>query len=566
MDPKIRNFDTIEEFIREHPREAQLLVAEWENFVKENPEFAGITDVNQWYEKISWSAINPALFVGKEIQDAYSYIQPDSQAQQVPQPLSVPSNPMEILSLATPLLLLLQEPTDLMEDHPGYKKIQERKKQEWLKNNPGKDFSSKEGLDYLYGTLDGQDTSVLAKETEKEFRDKNPKTSKKYDERKKKQYDNFEDDPIYQRAVQQADNHAEARYTLFKSENPGLSKTERAKKRQELKKRTLEKQLDIFVESNEEKATAYAKQDQRFAAALHRKYVRDLIKAQKKYQIVTSGDPQLSLLLKQQKAREEISQIRNLINSVSPDPNQLAKKNSFWQRFKESLKKKQKTDILNTPPPPRRQSSAFTRTLGRGFQAINIATNPRAAATQFVTNQAIRQVRKRFLTKLEEKLAKYALQQAGRVIGLFAGGSWIPIVAVFLVLIFSLLMIGWSGGPTSSSSAPTPPTQPIPGFDLNLSSTTFDIGVSELIIDYKRDPTSPVSLDKITISIELNPPTLTYQSATDNPVCNPSPCGPTTQKVTWSLAGQSDQEQVSIRVKNSGQNDLPVTVEAEAVI
>lgn len=256
MEPEIKNFSEIERFIKERPKEADALAFKWQGFVKQNPEALSFRTAEEFH---AWLAqhpkTDPDIWLGKEIQDAYFYLRSqheDSQMQT--QGIVDPSTPpVNLAILALPVLALaFRDRPKIIEDDKDYQKIAEEQKKLWLGKNPGKDFTSKEGLDYLYGSLDDESAPTLKKDAGQAFRD-NPRYRKRierYDKESKKIYKNIDDDPRVIRTRKEIAAHIKARQ--------GYLKTHEEDKKPEDISRLIQKQSwERFVEKHPEKTKKY---------------------------------------------------------------------------------------------------------------------------------------------------------------------------------------------------------------------------------------------------------------------------------------------------------------------
>lgn len=89
MEPGIRNFKELEQFIKERPKEADALAFEWQEFIarnsRENPEIASIKSREGflvWVEQHPEKNIDTSIWVGKEIQDVYLYLKIQQQREE----------------------------------------------------------------------------------------------------------------------------------------------------------------------------------------------------------------------------------------------------------------------------------------------------------------------------------------------------------------------------------------------------------------------------------------------------------------------------------------------------
>jgi hypothetical protein len=274
MDPNIRNFSQIEKLIKENPRQADAQAFEWQHFLKTNaqssPELYSIGTSDEFYK---WAAEHPeknvdtSVWVGKEISEAYYYLRDQNEDSQMREDgiidqIKVPRDLTAMPILATSFM---QRPK-IMEDDREYQKIEEKLKNEWLKNNPGKDFFSKEGVDYLYGALDGKTKTSLHKEAEEAFR-KDPKFKERiarYNKEAKKIYRNKNSDPKMWLREHNAQQEISARLELLErrpknASSIKMSKQEFGKYQNDIIARVNEKSREEFAQSNPEKASEYFK-------------------------------------------------------------------------------------------------------------------------------------------------------------------------------------------------------------------------------------------------------------------------------------------------------------------
>lgn len=274
QDPKIRNFQQIEGWIRGGSPLAQNYVAKWQEFVtrtaKQYPDIVLIETSEDWS---AWLVDHPDLnitdrdvFVGKEIELAYGFLRETHEEDQMEKEGSIDLNNVPGNLLLIPgLALLFRDQIKLMEDDPFYQKIAEQKETEWLEKNKREDFNSKEGLDYLYGSLDDEDAPSLQKETEEEFRadKKLRKRAEKYDRENKKVYKKSSQDPALARHELMIEEHARARFELTKQADESV-------KYEDVYKRVSGWSFEKFVRDHPEKATAYSQSHEEIQTAFER--------------------------------------------------------------------------------------------------------------------------------------------------------------------------------------------------------------------------------------------------------------------------------------------------------
>src|SRR3989344_4578723 len=228
------------------------------------------------YTESSLARIDPkarSIYVGPEeianyyyYNDLNNYSETDSGRQETP---SKHGSPAGFLSL--PLIMLLGKKAKLLEEDKEYLKIEKRLKKEWLKNNNKKDFTSEEGLAYLYGNPEKLDAPNLRREAEKWFSEgldvkeetkkqkvvkKRAKKLEEYEKEKKKIYKNPDNDPAVISVNQNIVLHAAIRYAFLKIKNKGKKKEIKFEK---VLKDVKKDEWRRFVKKYKEKAKEYSK-------------------------------------------------------------------------------------------------------------------------------------------------------------------------------------------------------------------------------------------------------------------------------------------------------------------
>lgn len=214
MDPQIKDFAKIEQFIRNRPKSADDSVFQWQNFLKRYPEASSIQSREEFGAWAKAHNINPDIWSGREIADAYFYLREQHEMTQMQKEGGVDPSIVPQYLIAAPLLAsMFFQRKRIMQDDDDYKKIENTLKEDWLKKNPGKDFASKEGLDYLHGSLDNDNNPSLRKDAEKTFRanTKYQKRIERFDREKAKIYKHIDDDPAVARLKTEIDEHTNAR-------------------------------------------------------------------------------------------------------------------------------------------------------------------------------------------------------------------------------------------------------------------------------------------------------------------------------------------------------------------
>lgn len=257
MDPKIRNFKALEKFSQEHRRETLDLIETWEEFTEENPEVLRFQTAEEFYEYARQNPqknIDTSIWIAKELRDAQPYVRQETPSS--PNQESNKQNSMDFmgaLGVSALLTSAVMNKPKILEEDGKYMRISSDLQKKWLKENPGKDFSSKEGLDYLYGSLENKDGPNLHKEAEKLFRE-NPQNAgriERYDKEKTKVYKNPQDDPLVRYRSYVLWEHAKVRYYLLKKGDPSI-------KFDSVLEQIKNKAWEDFALDHPQKAEAYA--------------------------------------------------------------------------------------------------------------------------------------------------------------------------------------------------------------------------------------------------------------------------------------------------------------------
>ena len=318
--------DNISDYISKNPVLARGLELRWQDFRRKYnvPNFSSEEDLLAWSQKNQTGIPDPILFgfaISKFHEAQTKQQVPEAPQQETLSQTGQGSNPLSLLGL--PLLPFFGGRQNLMEDDEKFYKISEAKKKQWVKNNPGKDFLSREGLDYLYGSLDDPTAPNLLKETEKEFRDKHPKEADKYDREAKKISKNPENDLAVARLRHDIESHLEARKVLAKKNNT-------TENWDELRKKIERMEWDNFAVRYPEKATFYRERIPELEKVVVKKAVakdEELIKTlrDRDKTILTSKTPQAYEIARIKLTTEPmvISQpITREVNQTTPSPNE----------------------------------------------------------------------------------------------------------------------------------------------------------------------------------------------------------------------------------------------------
>src|SRR3990167_8975227 len=132
MEPDIKNFAEMERFIKENPREADAQAFEWQQFLKANtatsPELFSIEtseDFYKWAQEHPEKNINPSVWKGREISEAYYYLRDQHEDSQMHTDGQIDQSIISPTLIGTPLLAFafLQRSKTMQEDG-DYQKIE----------------------------------------------------------------------------------------------------------------------------------------------------------------------------------------------------------------------------------------------------------------------------------------------------------------------------------------------------------------------------------------------------------------------------------------------------------
>lgn len=253
-------------FLQSNPAAADELAGRWHAFTIQYPDVEGFSSfavLAKWARENNLPLASlQDLWTGKEITDEYFAERETEESVQEPtdQPTTHGTSGIELLALPLLAKMYLTK-LKILEEDKDYQKIAQLKQEEWLKKNPEENFSTKAGIDYLYGSLDNPTADTLQKDTEQAFREaaeKNPKLKKrleKYDTEKKKIYKKAYDDDAVKSIHASIRYEAQARHQLLAADDETKDTTF-----DEVQKQVAERTWKRFAEQFPEKAAAYAPQ------------------------------------------------------------------------------------------------------------------------------------------------------------------------------------------------------------------------------------------------------------------------------------------------------------------
>lgn len=256
------------QLIKESPLEAGVLALKWQEFVERYPDtasFETIGEFNIWikdHPEVDRDALNEILD-GKYVQDAYFLLREQHEEEQMRTKGRIDRSVTRAdLPHISNLETAYNNQPGIMEDDKDYQKITENLKKHWLEQNPGKDFKSRQGIDYLYGSLGNDKAPTLKEDAEKIFTDNHGIKAEKYKEAGRIVYSNPHDDPMVKNLRKTVAEHTKAR-----KEHLGAP----ADIGQTIQNKSLQK----FIKEYPEKAHVYTKKGGNIAAPQETRETRE---------------------------------------------------------------------------------------------------------------------------------------------------------------------------------------------------------------------------------------------------------------------------------------------------
>ncbi len=255
----------IENLITTKQKEVDKLAQNWILFVSQHPEISHFVLKQEFVAWAHTRNIDTSIWIGKEIRDVYFYLRQKHEEEQMEHTGHFDSHdiPPGLGALAFLGTLFSRERPKILEQDPHFKRILNEKADQWLKAHPGKDTNSKEWIDYRYGSLENFDAPTLFSHTEKEFKTKHESLWKKYNEERKKVYDDPTKDSTLIWHQEEIVLHTQARHELLKKTDPSVTI-------EHVQKQVETAHWERFVEKHPEKAAVYAQKHEDIKEAIVR--------------------------------------------------------------------------------------------------------------------------------------------------------------------------------------------------------------------------------------------------------------------------------------------------------
>lgn len=266
---KVRNSPALRAFIQQNPDNAREAISSWNEFASSYPDLGSITSSEQWY---TWLTSHPevkdeSLWIGKEVQVVW-----DDLSRENPQAQTTPTqtSPAPNLGLGSALgkgiggLGNAFIKASVLENEWDYQRVAYDLQREWRKEHGVEDFSSKEGADFLHGSLENPNGEGLDEKVRKKLAElattnqKLAKTLARHEEQKKKTYDNLNDDPSVSLTHNNIGSEYALRLALLEKENPNATTKEREALEAKLYEKISQKAWDKFTKNHPEKTQAYS--------------------------------------------------------------------------------------------------------------------------------------------------------------------------------------------------------------------------------------------------------------------------------------------------------------------
>jgi len=288
--------------------------------------------------------------------------------------------------LAMPAALFVKDRPELMENQGKYGKIKQellkQKEKEWKKLNPKKHFwsrrnyhTSKEYIDYYYGSLDTPDAPTIDTEAEKLFREKHPKIAKDYDEsgvkRDKKgnakQYKKASDDPAYISLHGKMEAYLQSRLSL-------LGKNATQEEKEALEKQIRTHEYDKWVAKHPERAAKYAELQKTYKQEDKDIHLDEALAKYQKQKDIESTKTQLEEYAKREGGKD-IKLVEDKVHRATPTVSQdqaAQRLEAAQKRFTDTQKPADQNTlvspsgrVLSTPIQPPASPSGLVSATGR---------------------------------------------------------------------------------------------------------------------------------------------------------------------------------------------------------
>ncbi|MEK7092405.1 MAG: hypothetical protein AAB907_02165, partial [Patescibacteria group bacterium] len=265
---KVRNSPQLRTFIQQNPDNAREAIQQWNEFASSYPDLGSVTSSEQWY---TWLASHPevkdgSLWIGKEVQVVWDDLSKEHAETQTAPTQTAPAPNLGIGSVLGKGMGGLGNAfikASVLENEWDYQRVAYDLQREWLKEHRVEDFSSKEGADFLHGSLTDPNNEGLDEKVRKKLAElaatnqKLTKTLARHEEAKKKTYGNLDDDPNVSLTHNNIGGEYALRRAILEKENPNATEKERVELEEKLYKQISEKAWDKFTKDHPEKTQAY---------------------------------------------------------------------------------------------------------------------------------------------------------------------------------------------------------------------------------------------------------------------------------------------------------------------
>ncbi len=450
MPVQVKNYPAIQRFIKYNGEQAHKYAQEWFLFQNKHPETQLLSSEEDW---LHWLAthrslgIDPQLWQSREIQEVLSEPLRDYSFQPQEPTQSAASNVSETVANVSKLLVPL-ESRDIEEDL-SYLTIKKQKMQDWQKNNPGKDFDTSEGQDYLYGSLDeNTPVTTLNEEAEKEFRERFSKKAEKYDKKRKVTFQKASNDWTFSNKLSSIDSIAKKRYETLKKH--GIGKT-----LEEIKNATEKNVWKEFARMYPEKAESYAAQYEPLKKALTTAKNPDQI---------DSTAPIVQIPQETSEQKDEESSMH--ISFRRPPPQPTPTDDEFILEAKDQ---EDDSNQYQSPSQTVNQPRAQPRQPRRPLRIPQPLSRMGSRIGQQIAKQFAKQVSKQLVRSLARSTASAVIAATSEI--------WIPILIIIILVIVTIAVLVGGASDSTQSGDITPTPAPFgPVFTGNLANCQFTRG------------------------------------------------------------------------------------------
>ncbi|MCL4387339.1 hypothetical protein M1307_03010 [Patescibacteria group bacterium] len=404
------------------------------------------------------------------------------------------------LAFASTIRSIFKKP-QLLEEDSEFRDLKKQKEKAWLKERSLKKrdalYNTQEGIDFLFGTLDGS-TESLRDKAEKEFRENAPekrlKKINRYDE-KKKEAKNPKKDSSLHFLNSNISEEIQLRYTLMQRVNPKMDKKTLNSEYDRLSQQVKEKAWEDYVKKYPEKAKEYAKDkfqkneaNIEIRAALQRiqeknKIAEDLERDKQKTQLTPE-----ETVSKLAEINTPVSEVPEKTVSVLEQLNQKRIEENKGQfgivRSQEepisSSRNEEAQNLKTQIPPSPRPTFPFYRRAYPGQVRIDAFPGlgripQRGGGIDRINNVAsgAKRLKNKVLDQGKQMIKKTALKVGKKLLTNPYVLAAIAVILIILLIIFTIIFFSFGGSTSDNNQNKENNFAPVPGLSLTKTGPSW---------------------------------------------------------------------------------------------